>query len=377
MACESARDSRSTGLIMFTQILFFRPAQRSRLRTNTRNPLGMEAIIKSRVVGDAMPQCRSEFEAIFREKREKGAQLCCMVNGKVVVDLAGGRSAAEVFDFDRVARVYSNSKSVEALVIAMLEDRGLIKYSDSVGKLLGPDFAHLDALTVAGLMRHRGGSSCIDKKVSFEDARRIFASAAETKAWMRDSLARDFDPSRPTATTYHAITRGMFVAVIVHQLTGVEYYDFVKREILAKLGAVDFYLGDSPKDKQEPLEIAYDVKDHLWEYVLHKSGYVRWFHTPSAKAGKAAMEKHMWDWRSEGELDEIMAFITPSSVTHRSFNLLSKDRPLNAYWATALASTDGHSNARSMATIFNGASLLRSEQKTNCGARAARLLIYI
>ena len=70
----------------------------------------------------------AEFKTLFHEDRERGAQVAVTVKGKMVVDLVGGRDPETVFGEDELAIIFSSTKVVESLVLAMLADRGLVEY---------------------------------------------------------------------------------------------------------------------------------------------------------------------------------------------------------------------------------------------------------
>ena len=67
------------------------------------------------------------FRANFREGREDGAQLAVYHRGRLVLSLAGG-------SMDELTRttVFSSTKVVESLCIALLADRGLLRYGEPV-----------------------------------------------------------------------------------------------------------------------------------------------------------------------------------------------------------------------------------------------------
>ena len=69
------------------------------------------------------------FEENFRSGSEAMSQLCVYVEGEVVVDLWGSTAVAVAasqhsFTADTVTNVFSSTKSLTAICIAMLVDRG-------------------------------------------------------------------------------------------------------------------------------------------------------------------------------------------------------------------------------------------------------------
>lgn len=65
------------------------------------------------------------------EGRDLGSQLCVYLNGKKVVDLWGGSADVDKeipYEQDTVQVVFSSSKFVTSLAVAILVDRGLLRY---------------------------------------------------------------------------------------------------------------------------------------------------------------------------------------------------------------------------------------------------------
>ena len=79
---------------------------------------------------------------------EKHAQLCIYHKGKVVVDLVGSlvdpmresAFAAKPYTEDSLQNVFSCSKAVTNMVLAMLVDRGDLTYDQTIASIW-PEFA--------------------------------------------------------------------------------------------------------------------------------------------------------------------------------------------------------------------------------------------
>ena len=70
---------------------------------------------------------RRMLEDNFKSGSEENSQLCVYVDGEVVVDLWGSTAMApsqNAFTADTVTNVFSSTKSLTAICIAMLVDRG-------------------------------------------------------------------------------------------------------------------------------------------------------------------------------------------------------------------------------------------------------------
>ena len=68
---------------------------------------------------------REMFEENFQSGSEENSQLCVYVQGEVVVDLWGSMANTQhSFTGDTVTNVFSSTKSLTAICIAMLVDSG-------------------------------------------------------------------------------------------------------------------------------------------------------------------------------------------------------------------------------------------------------------
>ena len=103
------------------------------------------------------------FEENFIAGREDNAQLCVYVGEELVVDL-WGYSSDKNYDGDTLTNVFSSTKSLTSICMAMMLDQGLIKYSDKIIKHW-PEFGQngKDEVTIADLMRHEAGLAAFDQ----------------------------------------------------------------------------------------------------------------------------------------------------------------------------------------------------------------------
>ena len=81
---------------------------------------------------------RELFEEHLRRGLEDRAQCCAFVNGVKVVDLwgsggaAGGGADGSGYSAGSTQNVFSCTKAITSLVVAMLEDRGHLRYDQEV-----------------------------------------------------------------------------------------------------------------------------------------------------------------------------------------------------------------------------------------------------
>src|SRR3712207_2937656 len=115
---------------------------------------------------------RRAFERNLASGRELGAACAAYVGGEKVVDLWGGvrdaRSGAR-WDEDTLVLVYSTSKGLAAMTLALLHSRGLLDYDERVAAYW-PEFAQngKESVTVRQLLAHEAGLPVIDEPLDAE-----------------------------------------------------------------------------------------------------------------------------------------------------------------------------------------------------------------
>merc|ERR1711892_159855 len=121
--------------------------------------------IKWRAQWPQVKSVKEMFEENFRAGREENAQLCVYVGEEMVVDLWGFSSDPN-YNGDTLTNIFSSTKSLTAISMAMLYDQGLIKYTDKITKHW-PEFGEngKEETTVADLMRHEAGLADFNQSV--------------------------------------------------------------------------------------------------------------------------------------------------------------------------------------------------------------------
>ncbi|VDM81197.1 unnamed protein product [Strongylus vulgaris] len=120
----------------------------------TKHPLHIEGEVDSKFEG-----VRKAFEQNFIDEWEaEGASVAVFVKGRKVVDLWGGfadTQAARKWRKDTISVVFSTTKAVAAVCIALLADRGRLSYDDLVSKHW-PGFAknNKENITIEWVMSH-------------------------------------------------------------------------------------------------------------------------------------------------------------------------------------------------------------------------------
>jgi CubicO group peptidase (beta-lactamase class C family) len=172
-----------------------------------------------------------------------GAQCVAYVKGTKVVDLCATRTdIAEMRDYDVNSRqnVFSSSKCLTSIVVAMLVDRGLLRYDQTVASIW-PEFAQRgkDKITVAEVMRHEAGMVRFDRSIPASDLTPERLRAGSLGGFLAGQEPK-WGKSR---REYHALTRGWLVNELCMRVDPKRRTvgQFVREEITGPLGLGDAF----------------------------------------------------------------------------------------------------------------------------------------
>jgi CubicO group peptidase (beta-lactamase class C family) len=182
------------------------------------------------------------FAANFRrqdERREIGAALAIYRAGQCVVDLWGGTLDAagrREWQRDSLVNVYSTTKGIVAACVALLVERGVLRYEDPVRRFW-PEFAQngKEDATIAQVMSHQVGLP------AFED-RMTLTSLYDWNACCA-ALAKQAPRWVPGEKTgYHAVTYGYLAGEIVRRASGQTIGQFLSSQLAQPLQS-EFHIG--------------------------------------------------------------------------------------------------------------------------------------
>lgn len=157
---------------------------------------------------------RDVFAENFSSRDELGAACCVYHQGEKVADLWGGiRNAAtgEPWEADTMVLVFSATKGLAAMVMALAHSRGLIDYEERVCTYW-PEFAQngKDKITVRQLLSHQAGLFAIpevaDRRLVRDLDKLAGVLARQKPAW---------PPGERQA--YHAITLGYYEGELIRR----------------------------------------------------------------------------------------------------------------------------------------------------------------
>lgn len=183
---------------------------------------------------------REAFAENFSLRHELGGACCVYHRGEKVVDLWGGvrnKMGGEPWEEDTMVLVYSTTKGLAAMTLALAHSRGWLDYEERVCTYW-PEFAQngKGSVTVRQLLSHQAGLFAFDEQgdrnLVADHDRLAVVLARQKPAW---------EPG--TRQAYHAITLGYYENELLrridpqHRSLGQFFHD----EIAAPLG-LDFYI---------------------------------------------------------------------------------------------------------------------------------------
>lgn len=216
-------------------------------------------------VSSGFEPVRDAFAANFSRRGERGGACCVYRNGKKIVDLWGGvrdPKTGAPWQADTMVLVYSATKGLAAMVMALAHSRGWLDYDERIAAYW-PEFAcnGKEETTVRQLLAHQAGLPAFGEKVdraTVADPDRLAAvMARQTPIW---------PPGERVA--YHALTLGFYEGELIrrvdpdHRSLGRVFQE----EIAAPLG-LDAHIrlpDDIPDDRLAPLR-----KANPWKMLAH------------------------------------------------------------------------------------------------------------
>ncbi len=209
------------------------------------------------------------FERRMNELAERNAQLCIYVGNERVVDLWCASPGEDHFSGDSLVNVFSSGKSVEAIALASLHDRGLLDYDRKIADYW-PEFSGNGKhdVSVADLMRHEAGLAALRTSIAPDDLR---AENIKRNAVGRiiESHGQAFREGQGQQREYHAITRGWIANELFRRIDpdGRTIGEFLRQDISGPLGA-DVYIGVTQEQLARrcavvPLGVGYQIAQGL------------------------------------------------------------------------------------------------------------------
>lgn len=194
--------------------------------------------------------------ALFRKRLHPVLSLCLRRRGKVMLhrtigfshgggpDAPDGWQGRTVATNDTPLCIFSASKAITAMVIHLLDERGLLHIDDRVIEYW-PEFAGTDSrkqwVTLRHVLTHRAGFPTTGESQDVEMLTRWDDIVA--------ALAAGPLRSAPGHTlAYHALTGGFVLGEVVRRVTGKTIREVLRDEILSPSGITGLNYGVAPED---------------------------------------------------------------------------------------------------------------------------------
>jgi len=195
----------------------------------------MPAAIVEGAVRCGFEDVRETFADNFARRGELGGACCAYHRGQKVVDIWGGirnKQTNEPWERDTMVIVYSATKGLSAMTMALAHSRGWLDYEDYVCRYW-PAFAQQgkERITVRQLLSHQAGLYALDQPLDralVADLDRLAVVLARQKpAW---------EPG--TRQAYHAITLGFYEGELLRRIDPEHRSlgEFFQDEIASPLG---------------------------------------------------------------------------------------------------------------------------------------------
>jgi CubicO group peptidase (beta-lactamase class C family) len=206
-------------------------------------------------VASGFEDVRREFERNFVERAELGAACAAYVGGTKVVDVWGGvrdARSGERWREDTLVLVYSTSKGLAAMTLALAHSRGWLDYNERVATYW-PEFgvAGKGEITVRQLLGHEAGLPVVDEPLD--------AGLLQDFDSLAAAIARQRPLWKPgTRHGYHGVSLGWYEGELVRRVDPKRRTlgRFFGEEIAAPLG-LEVYFGapaDLPRERLARIE---------------------------------------------------------------------------------------------------------------------------
>lgn len=271
------------------------------------------------------------FEANFAGGEEIGASVAIYHRGEKVVDLWGGSfdGGDAPYDDQTLQLVFSTTKGITAIAVAICVQRGLLDYAAPVSRYW-PEFAAKgkgDA-TVAQLLSHQCGLFSIQGEMTL----------AEALDWATvTARLADTEPEWPIGSThgYHALTYGWLAGELVRRVDpkGRTFGRFVAEEIVDPLGA-ELWIGlpEELEPRVAPImgaPISTESADPAIQALLEQ------FMGPNSNGGRALSLNGAFSGDGLFNRREVHASMIPAA------NAITNARSLARIYAATFAPIDG------------------------------------
>ena len=208
-------------------------------RTPAPIPRAMTELSATSFISPGFEPVADAFLENFDEGLELGAGFAAFQNGECLIDIQAGftdRKSTDPWTDKTLVPVYSVTKGISALVIALLVERGLVEYDKPLAHYWPEFAAHgKGALTVAEALSHQAGVpgfvEPIDPALWLDPPALSARLASEPPQW-----------TPGTGSGYHPLSWGYIVGELVARVSDKSLGTILREEICAPQ-ELDFHIG--------------------------------------------------------------------------------------------------------------------------------------
>jgi CubicO group peptidase (beta-lactamase class C family) len=173
-----------------------------------------------------------------------GASVAVFIDGESVVDIYGGyadEAKTKEWQSDTIVNTFSTTKTMTALAMLILADRGVIDLNERVSTYW-PEYAQngKEKTLVKHLLGHSSGMSGWTEPATVADI-----CDHETSRALLEKQSPWWEPG--TKIGYQPITFGTLISEVVRRTTGRSLKQFFNEEVSGAIGA-DYQIGVRPED---------------------------------------------------------------------------------------------------------------------------------
>jgi CubicO group peptidase (beta-lactamase class C family) len=203
---------------------------------------------------DGVERIWDAVRGLYRSGVHPAVQLCVRRKGVVVLDRAIGHAKGngpqDPPDAEKTPAtpetpfcIFSASKAITAVVVHLLDERGLLHISDPVAEYLPAYAAHgKETITIAHVLTHKAGVPNLPREAL------DLEYVADTDRLVK--MLCDAKPRSRAGKTlaYHAVSGGFILGEVVRAVTGKGIREVLAQEILDPLGFRWTNYGVAPED---------------------------------------------------------------------------------------------------------------------------------
>lgn len=262
--------------MMKKNLLFLLVLLLSQCKSTEKEPIIPEPI----PVQEDIAEIDNLVEAYMSEFNLPGVSLAIAKDGALVYlkgyGLADVESGVEV-NTDHVFRIASCSKAYTGMAIMKLVESGAFDLDDKVfgpGAILDTKYGSkaysesLKEITVSQLLLNTSGAFVNSEKRDLINMHEELSNE-EYLSWVLDNSIQEFSPG----SSYHYVNVNYFVAaMIVEEVSGMTFYDYLRNEVLYKIDDEITALGVSNSDL--PNEVKYygqgNLEGHEYNFSMER-----------------------------------------------------------------------------------------------------------